>query len=103
MVITRQRSRYPLSEADIAELLAGAGPFMVDPYEHLDRSISSLERRLRTMQLDACIPQKEAASTQKRVSYAFRAWRAHPHIPSWHVAWLRRRGFVRRVAPLKEE
>lgn len=75
---------------------------MVDPYEGLDRAISSLEQRLRTMQLNACIPAKEATSTHKRVWYAFRTWRSHPHIPSWHAAWLRRRGYVPK-AILKEE
>ena len=67
---------------------------MVEPYKHIDRSISSLERRLRTMQLDACIPAREAATVHRRVWYALCAWRAHPHIPAWHAAWLRKRGYV---------
>ena len=75
---------------------------MVKPYDGMDRTISSLEQRLRTMQLNACIPAKEAASTHRKVWYAFRTWCAHPHIPSWHLSWLRRGGYVR-TEHLKEE
>ena len=83
-------------------MLARAGPFMVDPYKDMDRTISSLEQRLRTMQLNACIPAKEAASTHRRVWYAFRTWRAHPHLPSWHLSWLRKQGYVREEHLKKE-
>ena len=75
---------------------------MVEPDKRMDRAISSLEQRLRTMQLNACIPEKQATSTHRKVWYAFRTWRAHPHIPSWHLVWLRKKGYVREEH-LKEE
>ena len=44
----------------------------------MDRAISSLEQRLRTLQLNACIPSREAKSLQRTTWYAFHAWKAHP-------------------------
>ena len=60
----------------------------------MDRAISSLEQRLRTLQLNACIPAKEGKSLQRMTWYAFHAWRAHPVYPSWHSKWLLTRGYV---------
>ena len=68
----------------------------------MDRAISSLEQRLRTLQLNACIPAKEVKSLHRKTWYAFHAWKAHPVCPSWHSKWLRKGGYVR--APhLKQE
>ena len=61
----------------------------------MGRTVTSLEARLRSLQLERCFPEpKPVASSQHRlVSYAFRAWKAYPHCPSWHRRWLQKRGF----------
>ena len=60
----------------------------------MDRAISSLEQRLRTLQLNACIPAKEAKSLHRMTWCAFHAWKAHPVCPSWHSKWLLKRGYA---------
>lgn len=65
----------------------------------MGRTVTSLEERLRKLQLERCFPEpKPAAAHRRLVSYAFRAWKAYPHCPSWHRRWLEKRG-IRVVDP----
>ena len=54
--------------------------------------MSSLEHRLRVMQLQECMAPRAAPPpskrTKKALRYSFLCWKAYPLCPAWHRKWL---------------